>query len=299
MRRRDFLGFFASAVAGVWLVFPPVRRLTSPGTGSGTSGPGIIPSPGPVAGRDPSVDRFLGENLAYDISFLWFKNAAQGTLRFLKDPATGSYKAVLEAATEGFVGFVSGYRRHRYTSTMSFAEGERKLRSEKFEIDIQVASSNYYSVHTMNYKTRDLLFQEYENSEKTQEEKTPIPAGVEFEDILSGFYNFRYGVYGPPIKGKAYTLRMLPRRGRSRFDVYLASTAEEREEKARAALTVNAAFLAYVVIPREIFQTKTGKIRLWLGEDLIPLVGTVEDAIGLGDVQGTLKSRNPPPARPS
>ena len=285
------MGFFGSTIAA-WFVFPPIRRLSTSRTVFGTSVPDVFPISGPVASQDSSLERFLGEILSYDISFLWFKNAAQGSLQFLRDPASGSYKSILEASTEGFVGFVSGYRRHRYTSTMSSQEAAGKLRSEKFEIDIQVAGSHYHSVHTMNYKTRELLYREYENSELTNEEKTPIPTGVEFEDILSGFYNFRSGAYGPPIKGKAYTLRMLPRKGRSRFDVYLAGTAEEQEEKAKAALKVNAAFLAFVVIPREIFQTKTGKIRLWLSEDLVPLVATVEDAIGLGDVQATLKSRS-------
>lgn len=289
MRRREFLGVLAAVLAGFADFASPVRAPAA-----------LLPSRPPLPGATavpPSrpgqvlIDRLLGETLTYDMSFLWFQDAAAGSLRYFKNAASGLYMSILQAETKGFVGFVSGYRRHRYISTMSSQDGGRRLRSERFEIYIDYADQHWHSEHVMNYTAHKLVYKEWQNSKLTRDETLPIPPGVVYEDILSGFYNFRYGVYGPPIKGRSYTLNMLPRKHQSRFDVYLASDFEQQQEKTKLHLDVNASYLAFVVIPKEIFRTKTGRIRLWLDADLVPVIGTVEDAIGLGDVDAYLKSR--------
>lgn len=288
MRRREFMRVAAAALAGIVDLSSPTR---TPGKRLAPGFPVERDAGAPPPSGSAPVDRLLGETLSYDISFLVFKNAATGSLRYFKDSATGLYRSILEAETKGVVGFVSGYRHHRYASTMSAQDGGRRLRSERFEIEIDWADQHWRSMHTMNYATRTLLYREWENSRLVREETLPIPPGITYEDILSGFYNFRYGVYGPPIKGKSYTLNMLPRKSESRFDVYLASNIEQREEKIKLRINVDATYLAFVVIPKEIFRTKTGRCRIWLDRDLVPVLATVEDAIGLGDLTGILTSR--------
>jgi hypothetical protein len=58
------------------------------------------------------ITRFAGETLYYDISFLWFGNAASPKVSFYEEH--GKYFSVLEASTKGFVGFFTAYRKHYY-----------------------------------------------------------------------------------------------------------------------------------------------------------------------------------------
>ena len=47
--------------------------------------------------------------------------------------------------------------------------------------------------------------------------------------------------------------------------------------------------LALVKVPKELFGQKTGEVRVWMDENLIPVAATVERAILFGDVSGTLR----------
>ena len=87
---------------------------------------------GQYASFQPEGDirRFVGETLYFDISFLWFENAATAYVGFYEK--NGVYYAYLDAQTKGFVGFFTAYRRHIYQANFEIIDGGKRVRAKKF-----------------------------------------------------------------------------------------------------------------------------------------------------------------------
>jgi hypothetical protein len=137
------------------------------------------------------ITRFAGEALYYDISFLWFENAASAKVSFFEEH--GKYFSVLEASTKGFVGFFTAYRKHYYKTEFEVIDNGRRLRPKTFLIE------------------------------------------------------------------------------------------EQRDKRDDLVLDV--------IVPKEIFKTKTGKITFWSSKHLIPIETTVKDYILLGDLHARFTRR--------
>jgi hypothetical protein len=64
-------------------------------------------------------------------------------------------------------------------------------------------------------------------------ETVEIPPGVYFDNPLTAYYNFRYGVYGKVAPGREFIIRTVPRKGQGIFRVAVALEKEavrNREE---------------------------------------------------------------------
>jgi len=114
---------------------------------------------------------------------------------------------------------------------------------------------------------------------------------VEYEDILSAFYNFRIGAYGPIKRGRAFKVRTIPEKGKSTIDVDIP----DREGAAKSKWLFGRHFdedllLVKVRVPKEIFRSKTGEVSILIDDRIVPLQGIVQDYIGFGDVKGILKN---------
>ena len=50
-------------------------------------------------------------------------------------------------------------------------------------------------------------------------------------------------------------------------------------------------YLLDLLVPKELFNTESGRIRLWGSNHLIPMESTIEDYILLGDLHATFRKR--------
>jgi hypothetical protein len=117
----------------------------------------------------------------------------------------------------------------------------------------------------------------------------PIPEGVDYEDILSAYYNARIGHYGPLEAGRHFQIRTIPSEGESVIDVEFASIHETLRWRRKLMGDSEERFTAAKIrVPRKIFESKTGEVSALFNEALIPVQGVVKDYIGFGDMKCSL-----------
>lgn len=268
-----------------WLCLPLAAKQDKPGS----------PGWGEYASFKPQGDirRFLGETLFFDISFLWFENAANAQVGLYEKD--GTYYALLDAQTKGFIGFFTAYRRHIYKSTFDVLDDGKRLRANRFTREVIDGGKVERSDHFFDYEKRIHNWIEYVNEDVVETGKEDIPLGANFDDVLTAFYNFRNGVYGKVEKGKKYTIKTIPEKGHDEISVDikdLPSEKQVRQEEGRN--TPREEYLMDLIVPKEVFKTETGRIRFWASKHLIPIESTIRDYIFLGDLHAVFSKREYP-----
>jgi Protein of unknown function (DUF3108) len=246
---------------------------------------------GQYASFQPEGDirRFSGETLYFDVSFLWFKNAATAFVGFYEK--NGSYYAYLDAKTKGFVGFFTAYRRHIYQANFEIIDGGKRVRAKKFMRKVIEGGNVERADHFFDYQTREHRWSQYKNGDLEESGKEKIPTETNFDDVLTAFYNFRNGVYGPIRKGEKYTIKTIPEKGNGEIAIHVRDIEEENNGRKEDGRKPGDDLLVDILVPKSIFKTKSGKIRLWASNHYIPLESTVKDYIFLGDLHAIFKKR--------
>jgi hypothetical protein len=139
------------------------------------------------------ITRFAGETLYYDISFLWFENAASAKVSFFEEH--GKYFSVLESSTKGFFGFFTAYRKHYYKTAFEVIDKGRRLRPKTFLRQVMIASNAETTRHKFDYSHRLHTGEKYANEEKVDSRQDAIPTESAFHDILTSFYNIKNSNY--------------------------------------------------------------------------------------------------------
>ena len=233
------------------------------------------------------ITRFEGETLHYDISFLWFDNAASAKVQFLKE--RDRYYSTLEASTKGFVGFFTSYRKHYYKTEFEIIDDGKSLRPISFLRQVTIGDQAETTRHQFNYMTRKHTWSKYLNDKKIKTGVDHIPVDNSFHDILTAFYNVRNGSYGPLIKGNHFKIKTIPEKGHDEISVHISS--EQEVFRAGAGREKKDELLLNITVPKEIFQSKTGKLMVWSSTHYIPVEITVKDYILLGDLHAKFTHR--------
>ncbi len=242
------------------------------------------------------------EIFTYNVRIFIFPKAAQGTIRIIQ-VSKNRYRAELMAETTGIVGFLTRYRKNHYISEIEYLPGESRFFSRRHTKKVHRGANVERTVATIDQEEGKVNWKIYDNDELKNEGTDPIPGGVQYEDLLSAFFNFRNGAYGPLEAGRKMTILALPdyaERVRNRdkqikedpyqkFEIRIPDAKSEAAYRKRYGRTGEKGTLALVKVPKNLFGQQTGEIRIWFDENVIPLAATVEDAIFFGDVHGTLR----------
>jgi hypothetical protein len=228
----------------------------------------------------------MGETLTYDINFLWFKNAAEGVISFREE--NGEYIARLEAETKGFIGWLTTYRKYVFSAYLYPVENKRGLRSRIFERHAIIRDNEEKVITYLDHDNNLMSWRVFKSGVLVKIGSEPIPEDVVYYDVLSAFYNFRNGFYGDIEKGREYVVTTIPQKGESKITIRVATDEEEKRERKDGEGRRGDA-MVIVKVPKEIFESKTGEVKIWLSESIIPIEATVKDYIGFGDVTGYLK----------
>ncbi|MCH8156867.1 MAG: DUF3108 domain-containing protein [Nitrospinae bacterium] len=239
--------------------------------------------------QDGDIRRFIGETLYIDISFLWFENAASARIGLYEK--NGVIYSTLEAETKGFIGFFTSYRKHFYKATFDVLDDGKRFRSRKFERRVIVGGQEDATSHSFDYDTHTHWWYREHNGKLVKSGSEDIPRGVNFDDILAVFYNFRNEVYGKVEKGARYTIHTVPEKGMAEIQLHILPPDEQNDFMSQEGRKNGEEFLLKAIIPKEIFQTKTGELLFWTSKHLIPLETTVKDYILFGDLHAKLNRR--------
>jgi hypothetical protein len=228
------------------------------------------------------ITRFAGETLYYDISFLWFDNAASAKVQFFKE--RGSYFSTLEASTKGFVGFFTSYRKHFYKTEFEVIDNGETLRPISFLRQVTIGDQAEITRHQFNYITKKHIWSKFLNDEKVETGINDIPADHSFHDILTAFYNVRNSSYGPLKKGNHFKIKTIPEKGHDEISVHISSEQDEEAFRAIEGREKKDELLLNIIVPKEIFKSTTGELMVWSSTHYIPVETTVKDYILLGDL---------------
>ena len=231
---------------------------------------------------------FHGEELVYEAGFWMIKRAALGRLSFKAMEKKGYYTATLQGETLGVLGWVSRYRVDTYRSVMEEIDGGRALRSVSFEEDVKVGSSLRKRVHLFDYQRRTWTSKRLRKNGAWAVKVKEIPPGSVYDDFVTAFYNFRYGVYGPIERGKKFDVPTFPRDEMSSYEVRVASKEEEEKERRSGERSAGKDFLLTLKLDPETTHSREGLITGWLSKDLYPIEGAIKDVTLFGNVTGTL-----------
>ena len=188
LHRRTFLQRLG--IGSIWCLLPSFvmaisarGESTSPLIGQGYPASNVSGN----SKKESSISKtFNGEELEYDISFLWFKNAAKATISFHKKKE-GGYLASIEAETLGFVGWVSRYRKDSYFSHIEETDDGKILTSNLFEYQVTIGNQTRKSHVAFDYETQNMVWESRGGGKPDSLKKEKITPGVRYDDPLVAF----------------------------------------------------------------------------------------------------------------
>ena len=236
---------------------------------------------------DPIGERFQGEVLKYDIGFWIFDRLGEGVATF-RSLGDGKYAAFHEGRTLGFIGWISRYRRDVYRSTMGTINNGRRLIPFRFEEDVIIGQKVRKRITVYDYAAKKVTI-ETQKEGKIIREEVEIPFGMIYDDPMTAFYNFRFGVYGKVEPGKEFIIRTVPRE-ESRKTIRLTVASKEEEERRRAAEVEKEGkdLLIKVHLDKELVGSLHGEVEVWFRKDIVPMTGVAKDVFFYGDIKGQL-----------
>jgi len=258
---------------------------------------------------------FNGEEFTYDIGFWWFKKAAVGKIGIHRQN-DGMYEITLTAETMGFVGFITSYRKDIYRTYAEEIDGGKRFRTKRFEKLTIIGDRKKNSYTEVDYDKGVYHWKIVESGKAEKQATEPISSSVLYDDPLTGFYNFRFGVYGQIAEGKEFSIPAFPAEGISAMSVKIATNEEKAKrlnpvrslpdkklhasDSDRGILSAEEAsdgvnpdptvidYLADATTDKGLFGSRTGKVEIWFNKELIPVAAIAKDIILVGDVRGTL-----------
>ena len=230
-------------------------------------------------------DRFTGEALKYEVGF-WLIDPVGGGVADFRNLGHGRYRVYHVGKAEGFVGWLTNYRREIYRSTMTTINDGKRLIPLKFE-EYSVTGERYRNkTTTYDYPGRKVIIERERKGKPTKREEMEIPVGVLYDDPVTAFYNLRFGVYGKVEPGKEFILRTIPSKGHEIIRIQVATKEETEKARAEEKVKTGKDLLIRILLDREMWGRKKGELEIWFNRDLVPISGVVKDIPWFGDIRG-------------
>jgi Protein of unknown function (DUF3108) len=236
---------------------------------------------------DPLAAPFIGENLHYDVTFLWVVNAAEGIITFHKDGP--NYVGTMIARVKGVVGWLTAYKSQKFLSRMRVKtiNGVRRFVTHYHARYTTKNDTVHQSVHSFNFEKDKWYNKRFKNGKKTKSRTRKLKGRI-LDDFVAVNYNFRAGAYGKIEKGRSYTVQTLPYKKIDRFTFKVATDEEMATDKKWVANHPGGTLMVIVKVDQKVFGIKTGEARILGNDKKIPLAGYIKDATSFGNVYADL-----------
>jgi len=235
------------------------------------------------------IQELVGENLQYDISFLWFDHLAEGSLSLLEGDQPDTFLVVLEAKTLGLAAFFTRDRVERYQTMMKIGpdgmliplwhsshtiRGKGKSRKEKI------------TRYDFDYSREQVVYKKIKNGHEYAEQIYHLDKKTQLFDILSALYNLRLGFF-PKSEQGVILIPTFNRKGPQDIVVAPLKNTDPQDQKFLDTKTQP----VRILVDPEVFGTKGRDIFASFDQNMRPAKGIIKNVIGLGDVRGALRER--------
>ena len=235
--------------------------------------------------EDSIGEFFTGEVLRYEVGF-WLIDPVGGGVADFRNLGNGRYMVYHVGKAEGFVGWLTSYRREIYRSTMSTTNNGKRLIPHKFEEYSVIGEWYRKKTTTYDYPARKVITEGEKEGKPMGREEIEIPPGVFYDDPVTAFYNLRFGVYGKVEPGREFLLNTLPSKRPEIIRIKVASREETERRRTEEKVKTGKDLLIQILIDREMWGRKKGELEIWFNRDLIPVSGMVKDIPFFGNVRG-------------
>lgn len=235
----------------------------------------------------PSIDSFVGSDLRYRIGFLWLDHVADGVFTFERDTEADVYRARLVGKTRGFSAWLTNDRVQTYETRMRLLpDGRLQTLTHESMIDKgkgkkRKQRSKYYRFDVMSRQVQiekrgdgKLMWQK---QIAINEEQFPV-------DVLTAFFNFVTGVYGPFELGKRYEVPAFSGEGVGMIHIEVVPASD-----APGSLFSDDVLLCRVKVDQDVFDTSNGILYIQFDTAMRPTRGLIKDIVGMGDIRGILR----------
>ena len=238
--------------------------------------------------RPGILDRYLGEELTYQIGYGLLDHVGDAKTGFMPTDIPGIYKISLEGHGVGFINFLLGGVIYSYTSFCRYLSDQDRLEPVYFELKKQRGTTQSLRTIRYNFKAREIIFEHITPAGDTRMKEEPMTAGRIYEDYLTLFYNFRHGNYGPLERNRQYRLPLFTKKQMQPVNLQIADVETENTLRRRERNQTDKDFFIRFQINPEDVSSGSGEIKGWLSSDATPVKGTIEDVVFFGDLWGDL-----------
>lgn len=233
------------------------------------------------------VMALVGENLEYDVSFLWFDKLAEGSLQLFHGEQPDTFLIVMKAKTLGMAAFFTRHRIEKHQTLMKIGttgllqpiwysshkiRGKGSSRSEKV------------TRYSFDYVANQVRYQKIKNGHVYTDKWFVMEEDKPLFDILSSLYNLRLGLYGKPGQDTI----LIPTFHRKGTQEIVIEPLREMS-KTDHNFFATAAVKCRIIVDPSIFGTNGSDILAGFDKQMLPQRGIIKNVIGLGDVRGKLR----------
>lgn len=232
------------------------------------------------------VEQLVGEQLSYDVSFLWFKHLAEGSICLTRGEQPGTYLAVMEARTLGFASFVTKNRIEKYQTVMEIGPNgllRPLIHSSHTFKGTGDAQKEKLTSYQFDYLNKQVQYKKIKYNRVDTDELLPLETDVPVYDILSAFYNLRLEAFGS--LDKKIQVPTFHRKGVEEIVVVPATELKNDDRNFFSAQGT----LCKVLVDPSIFKTNGRELFVSFDKSNRLERGIIKNVIGLGDVKGVLR----------
>ncbi len=234
-----------------------------------------------------TINDFVGCDLRYQVGFLWMDHVADASFTVEQEPEPGVYRARLTGRTRGFTAWLTKDRVQTYETRMRLrSDGHLETLAHESLIDKgsdkkRKRRSKYYH---FDEKSHQVLIEKRGDGKVMWNKQIPVTQEPFPVDILTAFFNFATGAYGPLEKGKVYNVPAFSGEGVGMIRIDIVSP-----EDAPGSLSKQQGLVCRVQVDQEVFDTQDGVLYVQFDSAMRPVRGVIKDIIGLGDIRGTMR----------
>lgn len=242
-----------------------------------------------IASISPShpIETLVGEQLTYDVSFLWFDQLAEGSITLQHGEVPGTYLAVMEARTLGVANFITRHRVERHQTLMEVGPNGllRPLQHSSHTFKGKGKSlKEKRKSYAFDYESGQVVYKRIKNNQITSNRVLPLKTDGPVYDILSAFYNLRLEAFGA-LDQQAIHMPTFHRKKMQEIVVEPVIDLSEGDKKFFATEGT----LCKILVDPSVFKTEGSELYVCFDQNNRLVRGIIKNVIGLGDVKGVLR----------